>query len=105
MIGFKDSLKLDHEKSMRLFNISAEAEKMKVMAKNQLKKSKGQITPIQREELKAQAKYLTDGANVVLKEAREMHFKGATTELIGQLDEILEIVKSERKSLELMIKV
>lgn len=100
-----NEMKLDREKSIRLFNIAAEAKKMKVVAKNLLKKSKGQITSKQREEFKAQAKYLMDGANAVLKEARKMHFKGATTELIGQLDEILGIVKSERIGFERAAKI
>lgn len=99
------NLQLDHQKSMILFNITDEAKKMKVMARDLIKKSKGQIPTTERAILKAQISTLTAGANKILKESRKMHFKGATVELIRYLVEVLTIVKNEREGLELMMKI
>lgn len=99
------NIQLDHQKSMILYNISAEAKKTKVMARYLMKESKGKFLTSEREVFKTQAKRLIEGTNKILNESRKMHFKGATVELIRYLDEVLAIVKSEREGLELTIKL
>ncbi|WP_277587348.1 hypothetical protein [Psychrobacillus antarcticus] len=99
------NLQLDHQKSMILFTITAEAKKMKIMAQDFLKKSKGQVPTTQRAILKSQVSTLITGANKILKESRKMHFKGATVDLIEYLEEVLQEVKNERKGLESMMKL
>lgn len=100
-----NGMNLEHKKSLLLFNVSGEAKKMKAIARNLLKESKGEISAKQRKLLKSQAKDLIDGANMVLKQARLMHFKGATPETIEHLNEISKYVTQERKDLEKLCKL
>lgn len=85
---------------MKLFKISDEAKKTKIITKQLLDLSKVNLSRENYRETKQQINKILQGSNTILKEARKMHFKGATPMLIKQLDEYIEVVKMERIGLE-----
>lgn len=100
LIGYE----LDQEKSLMLFKISDEVKQIKVLAKQILRISRKNAPFEIYQNVKNQISSIQDGAALILKEARKMHFKAANQETVPQLETMLNFVISERKYLESSLK-
>lgn len=94
------NIDLEQQKSKLLFRIKDESKKVKLMAARLQKDGKKNLPTEEYGELKKQIESINHGVKSILKESRKMHFKGATSELIKYLEDVLGSVKSERQGLE-----